>query len=102
MNRQLTHKKWIGLSIDLNQGRKGQFKIFISQVAFIVHVYMSKNENVSGISKCMDCILRFRLLTKPLKCRGFLRKRNKYFTVLGREIKIIWPNYVSIALTEEV
>lgn len=44
---------------------------------------MSNNGNVSGISKCMDCVLRFRFPSKPLKFREFLRKQNMYFTALG-------------------
>lgn len=56
---------------------------------------MSNNGNVSGISKCMDCVLRFRFPSKPLKFREFLRKQNMYFTALGGGIKIIWTNYLS-------
>lgn len=54
---------------------------------------MSKNENVSGISKCIDHILSFRLMT-VLKMRIF-RKQCKYHTVSAREIKITWLNYLS-------
>lgn len=32
---------------------------------------MSKNENVSEISKCIDCGLRLRLLYKPLNAEDF-------------------------------
>lgn len=41
----------------------------------IVHLYMYKNENVSGISKHTGFILRLRLLNKPVKCRELLRKQ---------------------------